>query len=64
MKKKYGPATVETIDLIEALCFMHFCVNLRKAFLSSTMECGEGVVEEYNEQKYHRVDTLVHEFCK
>ena len=61
-EEKFGPATIETIDLIETFCSMHLGVNLRKAFLSGTMECDDEVEE--HEQKYHRVDTLVHEFCK
>jgi len=60
-EKKFGHATVKTIDLIETFCSMHLGVNLRKAFLSGTMESDD---DESNEQKYHRVDTLVHEFCK
>lgn len=41
---------------------MHLGVNLRKVFLSGTLEPDEA--EEPGERKYHRVDTLVHEFCK
>ena len=62
-EEKFGPATIKTIDLIETFCSMHLGVNLRKAFLNGTMEFDEEV-EEPNERKYHRVDTLVHEFCK
>lgn len=62
-EEKFGPATIETIDLIETFCSMHLGVNLRKAFLNGTMECDDFEVEE-PERKYHRVDTLVHEFCK
>ena len=62
-EEKFGPATVYTIDLVETFCSMHLGVNLRKAFLSGTMEF-DGEVEELNERKYHKVDTLVHEFCK
>ena len=36
------------------LC-MHLGVNLRKAFLDGTSE---------QDERYHRVDTFVHEFCK
>ena len=61
-EEKFGPATIETIDLIETFCSMHLGVNLRKAFLNGTVESDEEV-EEPNEQKY-RVDILVHEFCK
>ena len=62
-EKKFGPATVETIGLIETFCSMHLGVNLRKAFLSGVME-PDDEAEELCERKYHRVDTLVHEFCK
>lgn len=55
-EERFGPATctVETLDLIETFCSMHLGVNLRKAFLSGTME----------DERYHRTDTFVHEFCK
>lgn len=33
-EETFGPATFETIDLIESFCSMHLGVNLRKAFLS------------------------------
>lgn len=59
---KFGPATANTIGLIETFCSMHLGVNLRKAFLSGTME-SDGESEESN-RNYHRVDTQVHEFCK
>ena len=36
---------------------MHLGVNLRKAFLSETMETEQ-------DERYHRVYTFVHEFCK
>ena len=62
-EEKFGPANINTIDLIETFCSMHLGVNLRKAFLCGTMELDDEV-EELNERKYHRVDTLVHEFCK
>ena len=42
---------------------MHLGVNLRKAFLSGVME-PDDEAEELGERKYHRVDTLVHDFCK
>ena len=57
-EEKFGPANVETIGLIETFCSVHLGVNLRKAFLSGTMESDD----EAGERKYHRVDTLVHEF--
>jgi hypothetical protein len=58
-EERFGPATctVETLDLIETFCSMHLGVNLRKAFLSGTMETEQ-------DERYHRVDTFVHEFCK
>ena len=62
-EEKFGPATVDTIDLVKTFCSMHLGVNLRKAFLSGTKEFDDEV-EELNEWKYHKVDTLVHEFCK
>ena len=62
-EEKFGPATVDTIDLVETFCSMHLGVSLRKVFLSGTMEFNDEV-EELNEQKYHKVDTLLHEFCK
>ena len=36
-------------------------MNLRKAFLSGTMD---DEAEEVNEGKHHRVEKLLHEFCK
>ena len=62
-EEKFWPATIETIDQIEIFSSMYLGINLRKAFLNGTMECDNLKVEE-PEQKYHRVDTLVHEFCK
>lgn len=41
---------------------MHLGVNLRKAFLSGMVPDNED--EGTCDRKYHRVDTLVHEFCK
>ena len=57
--EKFGPATSETVDLVENFCSMHLGINLRKAFLS-------GLVEESmsSDRQYYLVDTLVHEFCK
>ena len=53
----FGPAecTTEILDLIETFCSMHLGVNLRKAFHSTTSE---------QDERYCRVDTFVHEFCK
>ena len=42
---------------------MYLGINLRKEFLNGTMECDDFKVEE-PEQKYHIVDTLIHELCK
>lgn len=61
-EEKFGHATIETIDLIETFCSMHLGVNLRKAFLSGMVSDNE--VEGTGDRKYHRVDTLVHKFCK
>ena len=58
---KYGPATVETVEVVEIFCSMHLGVNLRKAFLNG-IACQSDDVS--NSTKYHPVDTLVHEFCK
>ena len=58
---KFGPATIETVDLIETFCSMHLGVNLRKAFLSGIADESD---DQSNSRKYHPVDTLVHEFCK
>ena len=58
---KFGPATLETIDLIENFCSMHLGVNLRKAFLSGTV-CESD--DHSGSRKHHPVDTFVHEFCK
>ena len=56
-EEQFGPAvcTTETLHLIETFCSMHLGVNLRKAFLKGTTE---------HDERYHRVDTFVHEFCK
>lgn len=56
-KEQFGPAvcTTEMLRLIETFCSMHLGVNLRKAFLDGTSE---------QDERYHRVDTFVHEFCK
>ena len=58
-EQRFGPATTETIDVIETFCSMHLGVNLRKAFLN-----GLADIDDDSERRYHRVDTLVHEFCK
>ena len=55
-EERFGPATIETIDVIETFCSMHLGINLRKAFLVG--------INNDSEKRYHRVDTLVHEFCK
>ena len=55
-EERFGPATIERIDVIETFCSMHLGINLRKAFLVG--------INNDSEKRYHRVDTLVHEFCK
>ena len=57
-EERFGPATIETMDLVETFCAMHLGVNLRKAFLNGIDD------EEEDSTRYHKVDTLVHEFCK
>ena len=56
-EEQFGPAvcTTEVLHLIKTFCSMHLGVNLRKAFLSGTTE---------QDERYHRVDSIVHEFCK
>ena len=61
-EERFGCATIETFDLVENFCSMHLGVNLRKAFLSGMASDNE--IEGVNNRKYHRVETLVHEFCK
>ena len=61
-EEKFGSATVDTIDLVETFCSMHLGVNLRKAFLAGIVDTNEEKCA--SEKRYHRVDTLVHEFCK
>ena len=58
-EERFGPATTETIDVIETFCSMHLGVNLRKAFLNGLVD-----TDDDSEKHYYRVDTLVHEFCK
>ena len=57
-EERFGPATctVEMLDLFKT-CSMHLGVNLRKAFLSGTMETEQ-------DERCHRVDTFFHEFCE
>lgn len=56
-QEKFGLAacTTEMLHLVETFCSMHLGVNLRKAFLDGTSE---------QDERYHRVDTFVHELCK
>lgn len=61
-EERFGPASIETIDVIETFCSMHLGVNLREAFLNGLVDANEE--NPTCERKYHRVDTLVHEFCK
>ena len=42
---------------------MHLGVNLRKAFFIGILESDNEDVGP-GERKYHKVDSLVHEFCK
>ena len=58
-EQRFGPATTETIDVIETFCSMHLGVNLRKAFLSGLVD-----IDDDSERRNHRVDTMVYEFCK
>ena len=57
---KYGPATIETVELVENFCSMHLGINLRKAFISGIDQSDDDLPS----RKYHPVDALVHEFCK
>ena len=59
-EERYGPATTETIDVIETFCSMHLGVNLRKAFWNGLVDNGD--VD--SEKRYHRVDTLVHDYLQ
>ena len=61
-EENFGPATVETIDLIESFCSMHLGINLRKAFLSEI--CSEDTDEDSSSRKYNPVNVIIHEFCK
>ena len=58
---RFGAATLETVEIVESFCSMHLGVNLRKAFLSGTVQ--EDAVTD-SSRKYHPVDKFVHEFCK
>ena len=57
-EEKFGPATTETIDVIETFCSMHLGINLRKSFLNGLVDIDD------SNKRYYRVDILVHEFCK
>ena len=57
----FGPASFETVELIENFCSMHLGVNLRKAFLSGIISHND---ISSTDRQHHPVDTLVHEFCK
>ena len=57
-EERFRPATIEAMDLVETFCAMHLGVNLRRSFSN----CIED--EEEDSTRYHKVDTLVHEFCK
>ncbi len=57
-EERFGPATIETMDLVATFCAMHLGVNLRKAFL-------DGIIDKEEELTwYQKVDSLVYEFCK
>ena len=60
-EKVFGPATLQTVDLIENFCAMHLGVNLRKAFLGGIV-CDDASTNT-SDRQHHPVDTLVHEFC-
>ena len=60
-EKLFGPASFETVELIENVCSMHLGVNLRKAFLSGIISHND---ISSTDRQHHPVDTLVHEFCK
>ena len=51
-EERFGPATTETIDVIETFCSMHLGVNLRKAFLNGLVD-----TDDDSEKHYYRVDT-------
>lgn len=53
--------TSTTVDLIESFCSMHLSINLRKAFLNGI---ASSTSNGTSNERYHSVDTLVHEFCK
>lgn len=54
-EERFGPATIETMDLVKTFCGMHLVVNLRKAFLNGIND------EEEDSTRYNKVDTLVHD---
>ena len=55
---RFGPATLETVGLIESFCSMHLGINFWKAFLSVIFD------DDDSGTRYHPVDVLVHEFLK
>ena len=59
-EQRFGRATTETTETIDVIfCSMHLGVNLRKAFLNGLADNNDD-----SGRRYHRVNTLVHEFCK
>ena len=40
-EERFGPATADTIDVIETFCSMHLGVNLRKAFLNGLVDIDD-----------------------
>ena len=61
--QRFGVATIETVNIVENFCSMHLGVNLRKAFLTG-IDCKDtSHACDDPFRKYHRVDSLVHEFC-
>ena len=64
-EEEFGPASPDSINLVENFCSMHLGVNLRKAFLSGVKDTSEQTSDSGTGLRdYHQVDTLVHEFCK
>ena len=59
-EKRFGPATTDTVELVETFCAMHLGANLRKAFLNG-LETDSVAASP---RKQTSVDQFVHEFCK
>ena len=60
-ERRFGAATLETVEIVESFCSIHLGINLRRAFLT-------GIIPEDSitdsSRRYHPVDKFVHEFCK